>query len=300
MAVHSQDTNDGRRFIRRVAKLIAMSLAIVSMTSCMGSSADNSPTSGNTPSRVYAGTFSPTGSMETARSSPTATALPDGRVLIAGGASGQAESSVALASAELYDPATGTFSPTGSLATARGLHTATLLPDGRVLIAGGNDGSEVLASAELYDPATGKFSPTGPLATARDSHTATALSDGRVLIAAGYDGTRTRFASAELYDPTTGKFSPTGSLATARNGHTATLLSGGRVLITGGYDGSGYSVSAELYDPATGTFGPTGSMTDARTYHTATLLSDGRVLIAGGGTYDGDRWTMLAAAELYS
>ena len=203
MAVHSQDTNDGRRFIRRVAKLIAMSLAIVSMTSCMGSSADNSPTSGNTPSRVYAGTFSPTGSMETARSSPTATALPDGRVLIAGGASGQAESSVALASAELYDPATGTFSPTGSLATAR-------------------------------------------------------------------------------------------------NGHTATLLSGGRVLITGGYDGSGYSVSAELYDPATGTFGPTGSMTDARTYHTATLLSDGRVLIAGGGTYDGDRWTMLAAAELYS
>jgi hypothetical protein len=97
------------------------------------------------------GTFSPTGSLATARSGHSATALPDGRVLIAGG-SPVGDSSGVVASAELYDPATGTFSPTGSLATARAAHTATLLPDGRVLIAGGYDGSKEFASAELYQP----------------------------------------------------------------------------------------------------------------------------------------------------
>jgi hypothetical protein len=193
----------------------------------------------------------------------------------------------------------GTFSPTGSMASARDVHTATLLSDGRILIAGGSDGSKFVASAELFDPKTGKFSPTGPMRTARAMHTATLLPDGRVLIAGGsipVGDSSGVVASAELYDPATGKFSPTGPMTTAREGQTATLLSGGRVLIAGGVDAGEVTVaSTELYDPATGTFSPTGSLATARSGHSATALPDGRVLIAGGD--DGSKG--LASAELY-
>ena len=255
--------------------------------------------------------FSPTGSMADARGLHTATRLADGRVLIAGGgpASWVSTAFPYLASAELYDPATGTFLPTGTMTMPREDHTATLLEDGRVLIVGGNDeGSHTTPTAELYDPSTGTFSPTGSLGTARGFHTATRLADGRVLIAGGdvaaWDDNGPFLASAEIYDPASGTFSPAGPLAEGRSHHAATLLPDGRVLVAGGVANGGSTslASAELFDPATGTFSPTGAMTDGRVYHTATVLSDGRVLVTGGcpfGRVYANNPQFLKSAELY-
>ncbi|CAG2139667.1 kelch repeat-containing protein [Cupriavidus numazuensis] len=229
---------------------------------------------------AFSGKWSPTGSLGDGRDSHTATLLPDGRVLVAGG-EGKGSNQGALASAELYDPATGTWSSTGSLGQARKQHTATLLPSGKVLVAGGEGpGGTALASAELYDPATGTWTTTGSMSHARNAYATASLADGRVLAAGGFDGT-SALASAELYDPASGTWSPTGSLRQARDFHTATRLANGRVLVAGGIEASDSFVS-ESYDPATGSWTQTGSLEHAREQHTATLLSDGRVIIAGG------------------
>ena len=248
--------------------------------------------SGSTTMTVTAG-FVLTGSLNTARASHTSTVLNNGMVLIAGGYNGNI-----LASAELYDPASGTFTSTGSLNNARIYHTATLLNNGMVLIVGGTDNNgNILAGAELYNPATGTFTPTGSLSTARELHTAT-LKNGMVLIAGGTDNNGNILASAELYNPTTGTFTPTGSLNTTRIYHTATMLNNGMVLIAGGYDNSGdILASAELYNAATGTFTPTLSLSTARYKHRATLLNNGMVLIAGGQGSDSNAY---ASAELYN
>src|SRR5205085_2654756 len=131
----------------------------------------------------------------------TATLLNNGMVLIAGGTDGIGG---ALSAAELYNPATGTFTPTGSMTTTRYSHSATLLNNGMVLIVGGccSSSGGVLATAELYDPATGTFNATGALIIAREVHTAILLNNGMVLIAGGHDGLSS-FASAELYLPPT-------------------------------------------------------------------------------------------------
>jgi hypothetical protein len=190
--------------------------------------------------------FSATGAMGTPRYAHTATLLPNGKVLIAGGIStanvGTFTENVLL-TAELYDPATGAFTSTGSLGTARGGHTATLLANGKVLVAGGLislnfAGVSFASTAELYDPATGAFTPTGNLTAAGDEHTATLLPDGRVLIAGGMSAVAT-LMSAQIYDPATGTFVATDSMAMSRSAPTATLLPDGTVLVAGGNTAGG-------------------------------------------------------------
>jgi len=171
----------------------------------------------------------------------------------------------------------GTFVATGSMTTPRMGHTATLLKDGRVLIAGGYDGHSVmLASAELYDPSAGTFISTGTMAIPRWNHTATRLTDGRVLIAGG--------GTAELYDPSKGTFTPTGKMLTLE-GHTATLLSNGQVLITRGTVDYRTGAPTELYDPATGIFTQVGSLDLHKLASTATPLYGGKILLAGGSPF---------------
>lgn len=178
----------------------------------------------------------------------TTTLLPDGRVLIAGGDGSSAQAKPTSA-AELYDPKTGKFSWTGSMTTPRAFHTATLLANGQVLLAGGENGGGFNSSAELYDPLTGAFTATGSMSNARQNQIAALLSNGRVLVAGGDVGTGNDLIAAELYDPTTGLFSPTGSMTTARVGAAATTLVDGRVLIVGGGGITDPSHGAEMYLP---------------------------------------------------
>ena len=244
---------------------------------------------------LAASNWSLTGSMNNARSSHTATLLPNGNVLVAGGIGiGEAYGN-RLISAELYNPDTGSWTNTGSLSQSRYLHTATLLPNGQVLVVGGELG---YVSAELYTPDTGSWRPAKPLIQGRMCHTATLLPNGKVLVVGGYDqfylSGSYELATAELYDPVTGDWSPAEPLGRARAYHTATLLPNGKVLVAGGQGISGfYLASAELYDPDTGSWTNTGSMSHSRLAHTATLLPNGQVLVAG---CDFDHYS----AELYN
>ncbi|HLW76303.1 MAG TPA: kelch repeat-containing protein [Bryobacteraceae bacterium] len=250
------------------------------------------------------GTFSVTSSMVNFRIFFSATLLANGKVLIAGGCHPVGGACLAVTSAELYDPAAGTFSVTGSMTTARTSQYATLLPSGKVLVAGGCDSSgpacHVLGSAELYDPATETFSPTGSLITPRYSPgTSTLLLTGKVLFAGGFgSGNSNVLASAELYDPATGTFSLTGNMTTVRTKHTLALLGDGQVLVAGGVNANVFDAlqSAELYDPIAGTFSATGSMTIPRffVFPLAAVLANGEVLIAGGA-FNGP----VASAELF-
>jgi hypothetical protein len=224
-------------------------------------------------------TFTSIGSMTTKRARPTATLLDNGDVLIAGGQDRDGFSN-SLSSAEIFHAKTLKFSPVGSMHQARIAHTATLLNDGRVLIAGGR-GEGVTAHAEIFDPKTNSFSETGSLATARYKATAARMADGRVLIAGGSDerdwtGT---LRSAEIYDRRTGKFSATAAMGNARFKlpDEAVRLANGDVLVAGG------SREVELYRPESGTFKTVaGTISNDWHYMSETLLKDGSVLLAGG------------------
>ena len=244
--------------------------------------------------------FGQTGGLLVERNTTTATLLLDGRVLVAGGYSEGPRGSAWTATAELYDPGSGSFSPTGPMTTARDGPAATLLADGQVLVAGGSTGTAALASAELYDPLTGRFTQTGSMAHARVHATATRLGDGRILIAGG-GASAPETATAELYDPGSGKFSPTGLMTSGRIGAVATSLSDGRVLVVGGTSDTGLPLSsAEIYDPATGKFSATGSMAYGRRFFAAISLLGGRVLVAGGdASMTPGQGVVLSAAELY-
>jgi len=278
-----------------------------------------------------AGAWTPTGSLNDARTAQSATPLgdeisgsSDRRVLVAGG-TGPGGSP--LASAEIYNPQSGSWTRTGSLADPRALHTAALLPDGKVVVAGGSGTAGRLASAELFSPAAGTWAPTGSLAAPRSVHRATVLLDGRVLLTGGSGPAGQPLPTAELYSPSLGdRWEPTASMAGARSAHTATLLLNGDVLVAGGHTTFDFFLSAgpgccntaplataERYHPLSGTWSPTGMLARARSFHTATLLRGspeqcgtncGKVLVAGGfGAVDPAGPTgnaeALASAELY-
>ena len=243
------------------------------------------------------GTWAATGAMTKPRSGQTATLLRDGQVLVAGGRCNPGHTCAGtvvntLRSAELYDPATGTWTRTGSMEFGRQYAAATPLQDGKVLVAGGFNGCDdgfcsENSTAELYSPATGTWASTGSMHTAREEFSATLLRDGQVLaeggtLECGRCGFVTRYSSAELYNPATGTWRRTAPMAAKRVGQTATLLRNGWVLVAGGG-----SKTAEIYEPQRALWVSPGSMSTVRSYAAAALLANGQVLVTGGDGPDG-------------
>src|SRR5438128_1831410 len=235
------------------------------------------------------GSVTASAATSSARAKPAAINLEEGRVLVTGGVRTGGEF---LGSAEIYEAATNSWSTIpASLIEPRAGHTASLLPDGRVVLAGGETAGRISQSIELFDPSTGAFSFAGTLSMPRARHAAAVLSDGRVLIAGGSFGGVAPSGSTDLFDPATKTISAGPELLTGRAGHTATTLRNGNVLIAGGTNGLTDLDSAEIFDAATGTIQPTSSLHSARNGHSAYLLASGDVLIVGGD---------VQAAELYS
>lgn len=238
-----------------------------------------------------AGTWTQTAPMSVERDGHAAALLADGRVLVAGGDSRTqaGEPVVRNTSAEIYDPATGTWTVTGSMAVARRDHSATLLPDGKVLVAGGWFPTNV---AELYDPVTGAWTTTGSTTTRRHRHSAIALDDGRVLVVGGGRTVRgTPVGVAELYDPSTGVWTRTGWFPRDAAPETATLLPDGKVVAV-------RAPGAIVFDPASDRWSATTGIPAALDGFTATALHDGSVLVAGGRTSAFDEVALASLVHL--
>jgi N-acetylneuraminic acid mutarotase/sugar lactone lactonase YvrE len=245
------------------------------------------------------GTWSPTGSMAVTRYGHTMTLLPNGKVLVVGGTS-CISCFNALGSAELYDPASGTWSNTGSLAAVRLAHTATLLANGKVLVAGGgstNNGDLMKSSAELYDPATGVWTSAGIMPSgAHFVHSAAMLSDGRVVVAGGRNTSAVLTAAVDIYNPATNAWSAASPMSRRRSRYTLNPLPDGKLLATGGDDGTTLA-STEIYDPGTGAWTAGASLSSKRANHAAVRLMDGAILVIGGS--DGAGGFSAAAAEMF-
>jgi len=220
-------------------------------------------------------------------STPSVASIDAGSGLITGVSLGSSQVDATLGSlttsAQLAI-VTNEWTSVGDLFDARTLHTATLLPSGKVLVVGGRlPGVPVRAGAELYDPVKRTWSNAGNSAFNRSGHTATLLPNGRVLVAGGA-GNEPPTNEVVIYDPLTNAWTQGPAMAVSRLQPTATLLPDGRVLVAGGRNLSGTVASAELYDPSTNSWSPASSMATPRTIHTATLLADGTVLVTGGMT----------------
>jgi hypothetical protein len=245
-----------------------------------------------------------TGSMATSRRHAAMGRLSDGRILVVGGTDTIGVDGAAktfYSTAEIYNPATGDWTATGSLKTgARALHTLTNLWGGGRLITGGWDGKAALSSAEIYDFSKGTFSAASSMKHPRARHSAIMLFDGRILITGGFDSSGNPIASAEIYNPATGTFTETkgGPMATARYAHRMNTVGDGKILITGGFGAGGAPLATcELFDPdpTKESFGAAASLVHARGSHSATELPTGEIFIAGGNGGVG----VLNSTELY-
>ncbi|MET8081223.1 DUF6603 domain-containing protein [Streptomyces sp. NPDC005303] len=247
-----------------------------------------------------------TGSLPTPAIAPAAVRLSSGKILVAGG---QDAAGKPLADAALFDPIAGTWAATAPLLVARDGHTLCLLPDGRVLAAGGVTQTAPLATTEIYDPLTATWSSdVPPMHTARFGHSATVLRDGKILVTGGTGARGNSLASAEVYDPAKRQWTET-AMTDPRSDHQAVLLADGRVLVVGGVLKTGRTSAGlgycEIYDPATGTWAPTGSLATPRAGHQATLLADDTVLVTGGDAPTGPargpyNSAALASAERFT
>ena len=222
------------------------------------------------------------GSLGTARGDGIGILLHNGKVLVMAGAPNTQDTS------ELYDPATGIWTPAPNVGTGRAFFTATLLRDGRVLVAGGQPSSTFpLSGCRFFSPATGTWSAAPSMNSPRMNHTATLLADGRVLVAGGENASNNPVASSEIYDPVANLWTPTGAMVTAHRSHAATLLADGKVLVAGGITLPGPSTTkvSEVFNPGTGTWTRVGDLTVARQQLTTTRLPNAKVLAAGGGLF---------------
>lgn len=247
--------------------------------------------------RAVAGIWVTNTPLNLGRDSPITVLLPDGKVLVAGGLTMVGYSLRTIAEVEIYDPATRVWTTTNSMHAPRIWGTPTVLPNGKVLIAAGDNYNGVLANCELFDPTTGTWSVTGSMNMARIHHISVLLPNGKVLVAGGSgpggNNNGGWIQSAECYDPDTEIWTTNNPMNTPRAWATGTLLPNGKVLVVGGWS-SGDLSTAELFDPALGTWTYTGSLNIGRDLHGAVLLPNGKVLVAGSGES-----ATSTSAELY-
>jgi hypothetical protein len=276
------------------------------------------------------GTWTPTGSLHLSRHSHSATLLPDGRVLVAGGATDQPPlpAQIITNTAEIYDPATGTWTKVAPMLHGRASFPAVLLPDGHVTAVSGlvETGGDLagLTFCESYDPAADTWTPIDPIGTpvpgetgkSRVNAQAVALDDGSILLTGGHQGgpldwsfSPFSLSDTERYDPATKRWAPTAPMKVARDEHRMIKLDSGKVIAIGGLEYGGYDAgyqNSETYDPATGTWAPPIGLSTGRAKFGAVKLADGRVLIAGGATVlgaagpDGENTVLITSTDLFT